>query len=60
MLIIIPEELQPYVRISPKSGLVHSDDLPDDLLPLFNKTKLLVKATQEQRQKELAGLLVDE
>ena len=60
MLINIPTELCPYVRMDRKKGLVHSSDMPKELLPLFRKTKKDVLAQQKKRMKELRALLVDE
>jgi len=57
MQISIPEEIQPYVWVDPKNGLVHEDDMPDELIPLFNEAKLEVEAAKEQRKKELLDLL---
>ena len=39
MMLRIPQELQKYVRMSNKEGLIHSDDMPEELLSLFEETK---------------------
>lgn len=38
MQIRIPKKLLKYVHMS-KKGLTHSEDMPDELKPLFEKTK---------------------
>ena len=50
MMLRIPQELQKYVRMSNKEGLIHSDDMPEELLSLFEETKQnVVKAEQEHK-----------
>lgn len=38
MQIKMPKELLKYVRMS-KGKLIHSEDMPDELKPLFEETK---------------------
>ena len=40
MLLDIPNELLPYVRMSKAHGLVHFENMPDELMPLFEQTRL--------------------
>lgn len=42
MQIKIPRELLKYVRMS-KGKLIHSEDMPDELKPLFEKTEKQVE-----------------
>lgn len=50
MLLRIPQELQKYVRMSKKDGLIRSDNMPDELKPLFEETrKSIISAEQERR-----------
>ena len=39
MMLRITQELQKYVHMSKKDGLVHSDDMPEELMALFEQTK---------------------
>lgn len=57
MQIQIPEELQPYVRMSPKSGLVPRSNMPPELRPLFEQTKKNVEKSQQAYQKSLENLI---
>ena len=56
MLMNIPSELLPYVRMSKKQGLVCSDDMPNELIPLFEKTKKVVDEQASARKKQLESL----
>ena len=60
MQIVIPAELCQYVRMSQKEGLIHSPDMPKELLSLFEKTKKDVIAQSQQRMEELRALLIEE
>ena len=53
MLFDVPNELLPYVRMSPKEGLVHAPDMPESLLPLFEKTRKEMRKAREAWKKEL-------
>ena len=59
MLFDIQNELIPYVRISKKQGLVCSDDLPEGLVPAFEKAKKEYAEREAARIAELRQLLVD-
>jgi hypothetical protein len=56
----IPQELQKYVRMSKKDGLVHSDDMPLELMPLFEETKKIVIKAEQDRRSELEALISEE
>ena len=57
MMLKIPQELQKYVRMSKKEGLIHSDDMPAELIPLFEETKETVMKTEKKRRSELGELI---
>ena len=59
MMISIPDELVPYVRMSQKHGLVCADNLPDDLRELFEKTKSDVIKKKQERLNQLEALISD-
>ena len=59
MLMDIPSELLPYVRMSKKQGLVCSDDMPGELIPLFEKTKKVMDEQASDRKKQLQALKPD-
>lgn len=59
MLFDIPNELIPYVRISKKQGLVCSEDLPEELMPVFEKAKRDYAEKEATRIAELQQLLVN-
>lgn len=59
MLFDIPNELIPYVRISKKSGLVCSEDMPESLIPLYQQAKKEYEAREHERLDDLKKLLVD-
>lgn len=59
MLFDIPNELIPYARISKKQGLVCSDDLPEELAPVFEKAKKEYAEREAARIAELRQLLVN-
>ena len=58
MLFDIPNELIPYVRISKKQGLICSDELPEELIPIFENAKKEYEEREVARIAELQGLLV--
>ena len=58
MLFDIPNELIPYVRISKKQGLVCSEELPEELIPVFEKAKKDYAEREAMRISELQQLLV--
>lgn len=60
MMLRIPQELQKYVRMSKKDGLVHSDDMPAELMPLFEEAKKNVIKAEQDRRKELESLISEE
>ena len=60
MQISIPKELIEYVRMSKKEGLIHRPDMPNELLPLFEKTKALISSKQADEQAYLKSLLIKE
>ena len=60
MMLRIPQELQKYVRMSKKDGLVHSDDMPAELMPLFEEVKKNVIKAEQDRRKELESLISEE
>lgn len=60
MQISIPNELIEYVRMSKKEGLIHRPDMPNELLPVFEKTKALILSKQEDEQAYLKSLLIKE
>ena len=60
MMLRIPQELQKYVRMSKKEGLVHSDDMPEELMPLFEETKRNVIKAEQDRKNELEALISEE
>ncbi len=60
MMLRIPQELQKYVRMSKKDGLVHSDDMPLELMPLFEETKKIVIKAEQDRRSELEALISEE
>ena len=54
MLFDVPNELLPYVRMSKKNGLIHSEDMPESLLPLFEKAKAdILRATEDWKNELL-------
>ena len=57
MQISIPEELQPYVRMSPKSGLVPRSNMPPELRPLFEETRKKVERSEKDNKKSLEDLI---
>lgn len=57
MQISIPEELQPYVRMSPKSGLVPRSNMPPELWPLFEETRKKAEESERIYQKSLEDLI---
>lgn len=57
MQISIPEELQPYVRMSPKEGLVPRSNMPPELEPLFEETRKKVEKSEQIYQKSLEDLI---
>lgn len=60
MMLRIPQELQQYVRMSKKEGLVFSDDMPEELMALFLETKKSVIKAKQQRRMELEKLIAEE
>ena len=60
MMLRIPQALQKYVRMSKKDGLVHSDDMPLELMPLFEETKKIVIKAEQDRRSELEALISEE
>lgn len=60
MMLRIPQELQKYVRMSKKDGLVHSDDMPAELMPLFKEAKKNVIKAEQDRRNELESLISEE
>lgn len=60
MQISIPKELIEYVRMSKKEGLIHRPDMPNELLPVFEKTKALILSMQADEQVYLKSLLIKE
>lgn len=60
MQINIPEELMEYVRMAPNEGLVHESNMPDELLPLFEKTKSKIIRIQDEQRKRLESLISEE
>lgn len=56
----IPKELQPYVRISKIKGLIHSDNMPEDLLEIFEKTRKEVLAAKKSHIDGLNELIAKE
>lgn len=59
MQIKIPEVLLKYLRMSP-SGLVHNSEMPDELLPIFEKTKEKIKKIQESEKQKYISLMKGE
>ena len=59
MMFNIPNPLIPYVRISKKQGLICSPDIPDDLMPLFEKAKHDYEVVEQKRLSELNSLIED-
>ncbi len=57
MLHKIPVELQPYVRMSKKEGLIHSDKMPEELQELFVLTKKSLEESMDLHRTELKSLL---
>lgn len=57
MILKIPTELQKYVRMNKIEGLVCSDDMPEELWPMFEETKKMVIETMEERRRELEALI---
>lgn len=53
MVLRIPQELQKYVRMSKKEGLIHSDDMPEELLSLFEETKQNVVKAEQKHKNEI-------
>lgn len=60
MMLKIPQELQKYVRMSKKEGLIHSDNMPAELIPLFEETKETVLKAEKKRRSELEALITEE
>lgn len=60
MMLRIPQTLQKYVRMSKKDGLVHSDDMPTELMPLFEEVKKNVIKAEQDRRQELESLISEE
>ena len=60
MMLRIPKELQRYVRMSRKEGLVYSDDMPMELLPLFEETKRSLIRAEQERRNDLEKLIAEE
>ena len=60
MQIQIPKELLQYVRMSKAEGLVHRPDMPEELFPLFEKTKKAILEKQQAQKDDLAKLLIKE
>ena len=60
MTVRIPNELQKYVRMSKEYGLVHSDDMPPELIPLFEKVKKKIVLVNQDRRNELETLISGE
>lgn len=60
MMLRIPQELQQYVRMSKNEGLVHSDDMPVELMTLFEETKKNVIRVKQKRRNELEKLITGE
>lgn len=56
----IPKELQRYVRMSRCEGLIHSPDMPEDLMTLFEETKHNIEKAQIKHRKELESMLLKE
>lgn len=54
MQIKIPRELLKYVRMS-KGELIHSEDMPDELKPLFEETKKQVEDLITKNKREIEG-----
>lgn len=57
MTIDIPVELQPYVRMSAKQGLVARSNMPPELMPLFEKARQSVLDAQAAQKRRLEELL---
>ena len=57
MIITIPEELQPFVRMSKKEGLVAYPEMPEELNALFEETKKWVLELNAKRKAELENLI---
>ena len=60
MMLRIPQELQKYVRMSKKEGLVRSNDMPEELMLLFEQTKRNVIKAEQNRKNELETLISEE
>ncbi len=60
MMLRIPQELQQYVRMSKNEGLVYSDDMPVELMTLFEETKKNVIRVKQKRRNELEKLITGE
>ena len=56
MLFSMPEELLPYARYDKEKTLVHSDDMPEELMPVFFEFLETIKSFNENRRKEMLGL----
>lgn len=59
MMMDLPNELIPYVRMSKKNGLVHSDDMPESLGALFEETKRKMEESIAERNSKLEELIAD-
>lgn len=57
MMLRIPQELRKYVRMSKKEGLIHSDDMPEELLSLFEETKRNAAKAEHDHKYELERLM---
>ena len=55
MLFNMPEKLMPYVQYDMEKTLVHSEEMPEKLMPLFNEFLKTVKEFNEKRRKEMLG-----
>ena len=53
MQIQIPAQLQPYVRMSPKDGLVARSNMPPELQPLFEEVRQKVAQSKKNYIKSL-------
>ena len=57
MQIQIPAQLQPYVRMSPKDGLVARSNMPPELQPLFEEVRQKVAQSQQNYRNSLENLI---
>ena len=56
MLIKTPEELLPYVKYDIEKTLIHTDDMPEELMPSFLAFLEKVKAINEKKKREMLDL----